>query len=215
MHRPSVKICGLTRHEDALLADQLGADYLGMITYAPSPRSVSRTAAWELCQRLPAGKRVFVDVNTPVHELEGWADMGFDYFQIHCAYELDLAALAGWSGVVGKERLWLAPKWPPQEPFPQAAFEFCDTVLVDTYQKDTQAHGGSGRTGNWPRFAEAKTLYAHKRLVLAGGLAPDNISLALEATAAEHIDVSSGVEASAGIKDPARLKQLFEALPMC
>lgn len=207
---PKIKICGLTRWDDARLALELGADYCGMIVYPKSPRAITREQAWDLCQRIPAGRRVMVDVNTGADELEDWADLGFDYFQIHCDDETDLASIAAWSGLVGRDRLWLAPKIPPRAPFPQAMLEFADTVLVDAFHRDQ--YGGTGQTGDWPRFAEWKTLYAHKRFILAGGLTPDNIRTAVVATGADTVDANSGVERMPGVKDPAKLRAFFAAL---
>lgn len=207
---PHIKICGLTRWVDANAALDLGADYCGMIVYPKSPRFVTRDQAWDLCQRIPAGKRVMVDVNTGADELEDWADCGFDYFQIHCDLDVNLATLAAWSGLVGADRLWLAPKIPPGDSFPQAILDFADTILIDAYHKDQ--YGGTGKTGNWEKFAEWSTMYAHKRFILAGGLTPDNVAEAARVTGAETVDVSSGVEASPGVKDPAKLLALFAAL---
>jgi len=151
-----------------------------------------------------------VDVNTAAHDLEDWADLGFDYFQIHCDFDIDWATIASWSGIVGRERLWLAPKIPPGEAFPQAILEFTDTVLIDAFHPNH--YGGSGKTGDWNQFAEWTTLYAHKRFILAGGLKPENVAVAVAHSGAETVDVASGVEAGPGQKDPARLKAFFEAL---
>ncbi|WP_309383433.1 phosphoribosylanthranilate isomerase [Cerasicoccus frondis] len=210
MNSPKIKICGLTRWEDAELALELGADYLGLNVYPKSPRSVTREQAWDLCQRIPAGKRVMVDVNTGADELEDWADCGFDYFQIHCDIGVSLATLAAWSGLVGKDRLWLAPKIPPGNPFPQDMLEFADTILVDAYHKDV--YGGSGQTANWEQFADWDAMYPHKRFILAGGLNPSNIAEAARITGAETVDLASGVESSPGVKDHAKLRALFAAL---
>lgn len=207
---PKIKICGLTRFVDVSATLDLGADYLGINVYPKSPRSVTRDQAWDLCQRIPAGKRVMVDVNTGADELEDWADCGFDYFQIHCDLDVNLASLAAWSGLVGSERLWLAPKIPPDDPFPQSILEFADTILIDAYHKDV--YGGSGQTANWEQFADWSTMYAHKRFVLAGGLKPENITEAVRVTGAETVDLASGVESEPGVKDPAKLRALFAAL---
>lgn len=207
---PKIKVCGLTRWEDAELALELGADFCGMIVYPKSPRCVTREQAWDLCQRIPAGKRVMVDVNTGADELEEWADCGFDYFQIHCDLDVNLASLAAWSGLVGADRLWLAPKIPPGERFPQPLLEFADTIMIDAYHKDK--YGGSGQTANWEQFADWSTMYAHKQFVLAGGLTPDNIAEAVRVTNPDVVDINSGVESSPGVKDHAKLNALFVAL---
>lgn len=205
-----VKVCGITREADGLLARALGAHYLGINVYPKSPRSVSKKVARDLCQRFEAGTRVFVDVNTGTDELEDWADLGFDKFQIHCDYDTALVSVAAWSGMVGRENLWLAPKWPPGEPFPQMILEFCDTVVIDAFSKD--AYGGTGKTANWERFAEVATLYQHKQFILAGGLSPENVREAIAQSGTSFVDVNSGVESAPGLKDPQKLKKCFEAV---
>lgn len=207
--RPQVKICGITSREDARMALEAGADFLGLIVYPRSPRAVSYEQARDLCGFIPAGRRVMVDVESAADELERFGDLGFDAYQIHFDAAGSLASLAAWAGVVGRDRLWLGPRLAPREAFPQEVLEFGDTVLLDTYDRDR--HGGTGRVGDWTRFAEWQTLYQHKRWVLAGGLGPENIRAALEATHAQIIDVNSGVEAAPGRKDPARLHALFAA----
>nr|WP_246455861.1 phosphoribosylanthranilate isomerase [Ruficoccus amylovorans] len=206
----TVKVCGITRWADAELALELGADYIGMICYAKSPRAVTLEQARDLCNRIPAGKRVFVDVATGTDELENFADLGFDAFQLHFDLDLSLATVAAWSGIVGPEALWLAPRLPVEEDFPQPILEFADTVVLDAHSK--AVYGGSGQTGDWGRFADLSTLYQHKRWVLAGGLSPENVAEAVRQSGATMIDVNSGVESSPGVKDPARLRALFAAL---
>lgn len=210
MNKPHVKICGLTRPEDAHLAALLGADFLGTILYANSPRAVPSEQLDDLLAAIPGGKRVMVDVNPASDELEHKADRGFDCFQIHCDVDTPVVSVATWAGIVGRERLWLAPRIPPGEPFPQAALEFADTFLIDTYSKTS--HGGTGRTGDWERFAQWQLMYPHKRLILSGGLNAQNIPDALAATQATTIDLSSSLESSPGIKDPAKLRELFRTL---
>lgn len=206
-----VKICGLTRPEDAEAAFSSGADYGGIILAKKSSRAVPLERVPEVLTQIPGGSRVMVDVATGTDELERIGDMGFDYFQIHFDLDISLATVAGWSGVVGRERLWLAPRIPPeQDTFPQVLLEFADTFVLDTYSP-TQ-HGGTGKTGDWQSFADWQTLYQHKRWILAGGLTPKNIGPALAATGAEVVDVGSGVEAVPGIKDHSRIKALFAAI---
>jgi phosphoribosylanthranilate isomerase len=206
--RPKVKICGITRPEDAELALSLGADYLGIILHEASPRAVPFARVPALLSLIPEGKRVLVDVATPTDLLAEYRNLPFDAFQIHFDLDIAIATVAAWSGLVGRDRLWMAPRVPPQELyFPQIIMEFADTVLVDTYAKET--FGGTGRTGDWQRFLDWNTLYQHKRWILAGGLGPDNIEAALDVCRPEIIDVNSGVESEPGIKDPARLRELF------
>lgn len=211
MYRPvGIKICGLTRESDLELALSLGADYFGFIVYPRSPRGLSLERAKELAQHVPSGKRVLVDVETGTEELERYRDAGFDYFQIHTGLQVGLATLAAWSGLVGPASLWLAPRVAPDEAFPPATLEFAETILVDTYVKDQV--GGTGVTGDWKRFNQLKAEHPHRNWVLAGGLAPENVLEALGETGARHLDINSGVESAPGIKDPERLRELFQIL---
>lgn len=207
--QPRIKICGITRESDAEDALELGADFLGINLYEQSPRGVSLARAAELLRLIPEGRRVCVDVNPGTDEMEARRELGFDFFQIHCPFNTGLGTLAGWTGSVGRERLWLAPKLPPEEGFPQTILEFADTVLFDTYARDPLVFGGTGRESDWGRFQEWRTLYAHKQWALAGGLGPDNLRRAMESTTADIYDVNSGVESAPGEKVRARLERLF------
>jgi len=204
-----VKICGITRREDAELALSLGADFLGIILYDKSPRAVPVEQVPKLLEVIPRGKRVLVDVATPADRFQDYLSLGFDRYQIHFDLEIPMAAVAAWSGLVGPEALWLAPRISPQEQhFPQILMEFADTLLLDTFDKDS--YGGTGVSGqNWQRFLDCTLLYQHKKWVLAGGLSPENVLDALASTQAEAIDVNSGVENSPGIKDHDKLNKLF------
>jgi len=206
-----VKVCGITRKEDARVALDLGADYLGVNLYRRSPRAVPPSELGDLLSYIPAGKRVFIDVNTPTDELETYLNFHGDAYQLHFDLDVAIATVAAWAGIVGRERLWLAPKVPPEEAyFPQIIMEFADTVLLDTYSKSS--YGGTGKTGDWQRFLDWSTLYSHKRWALAGGLDPQNIRQALEQTDPALVDVNSGVEVSPGIKDPLKLEALFQTV---
>jgi phosphoribosylanthranilate isomerase len=204
-----VKVCGITRPEDAEKALSLGADFLGINVYTKSPRSVPVDRIPELLEAIPSGKRVLVDVSTPTDQLEQYRSLGFDYYQIHFDLNIAMASIAGWSGLVGQDALWVAPRMSEKDLyFPQVLMEFSDTVLLDAYHK--QAYGGTGIAGqNWHRFLDCTLLYQHKTWVLAGGLSPENILDALSFTQARVVDVNSGVEVSPGIKDHGKLEQLF------
>lgn len=209
---PKVKICGITRPEDAETALRLGADFIGINLFSRSPRAVHAEEVPAIFEAVPAGKRVLVDVNPGTDVLEQHLRLGFDAFQLHCPHDLGLATLAGWAGLVGVEQLWLAPKVPPGEAFPQTALEFTNTILFDTYSQDPLVFGGTGKAADWGKFEEWRTLYAHKRWILAGGLGPENVRSALEQTSPDMVDFNSGVESAPGIKEPAKLKALFQIL---
>lgn len=207
-----VKVCGITRREDARVALDLGARYIGINVYPKSPRAVARNDISDLLSYIPAGQRVLVDVAPDARRAQLFADIGFDYFQLHFDLDLPMSLLSTWFTLLGQDNIWAAPRIPAgQQEFPQVLLEFADTFLLDTY--DPKLFGGTGRAGqNWQRFLDCSVLYQHKRWILAGGLNPENVVEAVRVTGASHIDVNSGVESSPGLKDPERLRQLFSAL---
>lgn len=211
MKAPRVKICGLTRQEDAQLALSLGASFLGFIFYPKSPRGIDLDHYERINRSLSDSFRVAVDVRPGLDRVNEYDDAGFDYFQVHFSEIHDLDYLARLSELVGRERLWLSPKLPPGTLFPESLFEYADTFLMDTYQKD--AFGGTGKTGDWMGFNQLKQDYPEKTWILAGGLGPDNIKTAIAEANPDVLDLSSGVEASPGIKRADKLKALFENLP--
>lgn len=207
---PQIKVCGLTREEDLELALELGADYCGFIVYPKSPRGLSYERAAELAALAPQGKRVAVDVETDIDDLKRLRELGFDYFQIHTRGCVSLEKLASYSEIVGKDRMWFAPRLAPEDPFPEVALEYAETILVDTFSKDQV--GGTGKVGDWGGFSKLQESYPQTNWVLAGGLSPDNVLEAIAASGATHIDINSGVESAPGIKDPAKLRKAFESL---
>ena len=209
-HPVEIKICGMTREADVDLALSLGADYIGFIVYPKSPRALSLERAVELAARVPEGKRVLVDVEPRAEDLFRYLEAGFDFFQIHGKQALQAERLAAWSALVGPGRLWFAPRLSPDAPFPELVLAYADTILLDTYSKDQV--GGTGATGDWGRFPEVKASYPDQRFILAGGLTPQNVQVAIEATGTDHVDVNSGVESEPGKKDPEKLRELFRVL---
>lgn len=206
-HKVKVKVCGITNTGDAEAALDLGADAIGINMYEKSQRCVAKESVKELLAVVPEGKRVLIDVEPSMEKLTQCRDAGFDYFQIHFDLSDSLATLAAWAGAVGKDRLWLVPRIPTDDPFPEMILEFADTIVLDTYSKD--AYGGTGRTGNWQEFDALEDIYSNKNWILAGGLNPDNIKDAIQMSGARYVDVNSGVEASPGKKDPKKLKAFF------
>ncbi|MDX2108829.1 MAG: phosphoribosylanthranilate isomerase [Verrucomicrobiota bacterium] len=207
----NVKVCGLTRSEDIATALALGVTYGGINRYDRSPRFVNRVQSRELLEYLPAGKRVVVDVMPSVPLLASYKHEGFDFFQIH--FDPDMAAdtIAEWSAEVSPERLWLAPKLPPEiMQFPRCLLALADTFVIDAFKKD--AYGGTGQTADWQRFNAWQTQYPHKRWILAGGLGPDNVLAAINATGTEWVDLNSGVESAPGVKDTGKLGVVIEQI---
>ena len=207
---PKIKVCGLTREEDIKLTLSLRADYFGFILYPQSPRAVSLDRAVELAAAVPVGQRVAVDVATSLEDLKSYSDAGFDYFQLHFGADFEHGNLAEYSKIVGKDKLWLAPRLASEDSFSEDILDYAGTILIDTFVKDQ--FGGTGKVGDWARFNTLKERYPQTNWVLAGGLSPSNVLDALASTSADHLDINSGVETAPGIKDDVKLREAFKVL---
>lgn len=205
-----VKICGLTSQADAEVAAKAGADYLGFILYPRSPRYISPEAFSALSPNLPEVKKVGVVVYSSLDDLSRAKDAGFDYVQVHFPNETPFFEVAMWTDVIPPDRLWLSPRVPVGKDLDLAFVPLADTFLIDTYHPTKI--GGSGETGDWPAFLKLRDKFRKVSWVLAGGLNPDNILAAATTSKAFTLDVNSGVESSPGVKDPAKLTALFDAL---
>lgn len=205
-----LKVCGITSLVDADAADAVGADYLGFIFHAQSPRNVAPAQYAAMKDRLPPRKRVAVCVEPSAAELTALAAMDFDRFQIHFRTDAPVATIANWSQLVGKARLWLAPKIPPAEDVKTEWLGQAETFLLDTFH--AEKFGGTGETGDWAKFKRHHDAHGTKTWILSGGLNAENIAAAVAATGAKFVDVNSGVEQAPGIKSPARLQAFVLAL---
>jgi phosphoribosylanthranilate isomerase len=205
-----LKVCGLTSLVDAEFADRCGADYLGFIFCPQSPRGISLAQYRAMATRLPARHKVAVAVEPTADELTAMQAAGFDYFQIHHRPETTEAQLAEWSRIVGVKHLWLAPKLPPEADVSPAARAAAKFILLDTFH--AAGFGGSGKTGDWSKFARLQAAHPENFWILAGGLNPDNIGDAVTQSGARFVDVNSGVESAPGVKDEAKLKRFVVRL---
>jgi phosphoribosylanthranilate isomerase len=202
-----VKICGITRPQDADLAARLGASALGFIFWPGSPRYVEPAAAKAIAASLPASvAKVGVFVDEPADAIARIMDeAGLDVAQLHgretpeFCRALRLGLKAG-SRVI--KAIGLA-----EEPAPFGDFDPDIVLLVDAH--DPARRGGTGRTVNWDA---AREIASTRRTILAGGLNAANVKLAVRSVRPFGVDVSSGVESSPGIKDSNRLRSFFEAL---
>jgi len=202
MTRPRIKICGVTRASDAHLAVQLGADALGFVLWDGSPRAVRARVAALIGEQLPPYvTRVGVVVDMSPSEVSTLARVGrFDAIQLHGDEDLDrYAALE--SRLVRSVALETAADVQRALDLPPAV-----TVIVDA--ADRQKKGGTGQRANWALAAEIARV---RPVILAGGLTPSNVREAIEQVKPWAVDVSSGVEASPGLKDPRLLESFFRA----
>jgi len=206
-----VKVCGITSLVDAEAAAVCGADFLGFILYSKSPRFVSLEAFQSMRPALPAAvKKVGVLVEPTLAELAQARDAGFDYIQLHFPNATTFPDAVAWLDVVPPAQLWLAPRIPPGDALDLMFVALADTMVFDTYHPEQI--GGTGETGDWKTFAKLQTKNKDNSWVLAGGLTPENIVAAIRDSRAHIVDVNSGVEASPGVKDHARLRAFFAAL---
>ncbi len=214
-YRPRVKICGVRTVEEAALAVELGADLIGLNFHPPSPRYLSEAAAAELIttvrQRLEGPNVLWagVFVNRPVVEVdEIGRSVGLDLLQFHGDERPeDVAKVAGRAikAFRVKDRLDAAVLHGWLE---LGAWGF----VVDS--RHPTLYGGSGESWNFESLKDPSlaSLLANRRVLIAGGLSPDNVSAALGAAQPWGIDLCSGIEAAPGKKDPELMRRLFEEI---
>jgi len=216
--RPWIKICGLTRPDDARRAVELGADLVGVNFWKGSPRQVEHDAAREIAAAIrdrAALVGVFVNED-PARIEERRADLGLDLVQLHGdepeeqrrrfashlvsvvrADELHPSADAGRSGLFRRQKVSVSEPSIPR------------LFLVDA-PKDRR-FGGTGEPWRWGDARE--WIAACPRPVLvAGGIRPGNAASALAASGAAGVDVASGVESSPGVKDADKMRWLIEEI---
>ena len=200
-----IKICGITNADDALLACELGADAIGFIFYEKSPRCVTKEQAAAIAAQLPEQvAKVGVFVMSPPDEIRRHIEaVGLTAAQFHGDYALDTMALFSQESVIAVARVGADFQARSVAQFQEVAA----AVLLDTQKRGM--YGGTGETFDWQAAIAAK---AHARIILAGGLTPENARNAAEIVAPYALDISSGVEASPGKKDHAKLRRLFESL---
>lgn len=194
-----VKICGITRPEDAEAAARFGASFVGFVLWSRSPRAASLEAVRRIVPSLPEGVTpvgVFVDP-TP-QEINDAAEAGIRIAQVHSNSHAELSGIT--IPLIRAVHL-AADRSAGIEP--DIADEL---VLLDAH--DPVKHGGTGTTVDWTRaYRVAQT----RRVILAGGLTPFNVRKAIEVVRPYAVDVASGVESSPGIKDHGLLRAFIAA----
>lgn len=205
-----IKFCGLTRPEDAAFAGELGAAYLGVI-FAGGPRMVSTERAAAVLDGCSASaQRVGVFGRMLPEEIGRVArEARLDVVQLHGdPSPSDIAAVRGSTSA----RIWAVVRvtnaLPPDI---DAFFAAADAVLVDA--RVAGSLGGNGVPVEWDALRPALAARRDRgRLVLAGGLVPENVARAVETLRPDVVDVSSGVESAPGIKDHARMRAFAAAV---
>ena len=197
----AVKICGITRLEDAQAAAHAGASFVGFVLWPGSPRHVPIERVAEIIAKLPKTVLpvgVFVDPSAA--EIDAAVKAGIQMAQIH-------GPDTGWTkGItadvmivravhLGDRDGEIEPHWPVGK------------ILLDAH--DPVKHGGTGRTIDWSR---ARAIAQTRQVFLAGGLTPFNVADAVREVRPFAVDVSSGVEKSPGIKDHAKVRAFINSV---
>ena len=200
MNAIRVKICGITSVADAQKAVMAGADAVGLVFYAPSPRAVSIEQAREIAASVGPFVTVvglFVDADAAfVHEVV--ANVALHVLQFHGHESREFCEQF--------QRPYMkAIRMRPELDVEHAIAEYpsAAAILLDAYRPGVP--GGTGETFDWQRIP----VHAARPIVLAGGLTADNVALAIQSTHVYGVDVSGGVESSPGKKDADKVEQLI------
>jgi phosphoribosylanthranilate isomerase len=197
-----VKICGITSVPDALAASEAGADALGFMFYEPSPRHVSVGAAREIIRELPPfiiKVGVFVNASEDL-VTRAIGDCDLNLLQFHGDEPPEYCAQFGLMSMKAF-RIRDAESLQALQRYPTEAW------MLDSFVADKP--GGTGEKFNWDLAVEAKKY--GRPIFLAGGLNPGNVADAVRRVQPYAVDVSSGVEASPGRKDPEKIHAFVRA----
>jgi len=203
-----VKICGITNIDDALVAARAGADFLGYILYPKSKRYIAHDAIRPITDavraKFPHIRHIGVVVDDPLDVVTGAVGTGgLDLVQLHGNESAEYAAQLSRGGVRYLRAMRFGPGAPPMtwSDYPGAEYYLCDTF-------DINLAGGSGK-GFDPAFLPPDL--PRTRMFLAGGLIPENVAQAVAEVCPFAVDVASGVEASPGLKDHAKVEAFIHA----
>jgi len=204
-----IKMCGLKQRAEIEIAVELGVDAVGLVFYAPSVRSIGISDIEELLpSELKGTKVVALFVNPSREEVEAVLSSGrIDLLQFHGCEEPEFCESFGipYLKAVGVEASVDSEELEISLHRYQSAHYF----LLDTF--DAQGHGGTGNSFDW-RQASALSAEVKQKMILAGGLNPQNVGDAINRVKPFGVDVSSGIEAAKGRKDIIKMKQFFEGV---
>ena len=198
-----IKICGMTRFEDAQLAASLGAWAIGFIFYEKSPRYITPSKAADIIKKIaPSTKKIGVFVNqstSSINEIINQCNL--DMIQLHGDESLEFCK----SFNVPVIKAFRISKQPDMNVI-DSYLEICEAVLFDTYDK--HQFGGTGETFDWKGLSSLNT----DKLIVAGGISNTNVSELVSVYKPNYIDCNSGIEVSPGKKDHKLMKLLFETV---
>jgi phosphoribosylanthranilate isomerase len=205
-----IKICGVTRPEDAAMVAAAGVDFVGLNFWPSSKRYLPIERAPAVAEAARGGGQVAlvgVFVNTRLDDIVAVArTLSLDAIQLHGdETPQDAASVAHQTGCA----VWKAVAVGRRSDLDRLDTWSVDAILLDT---PTTGRGGSGKVFDWKLARDARRAYPTRRFVLAGGLSPDNVRAAIDAVSPWAVDVASGIESAPGIKDRAKLAAFLAAV---
>ncbi|MBV8775158.1 MAG: phosphoribosylanthranilate isomerase [Deltaproteobacteria bacterium] len=211
-----IKICGITNAEDAFAAVDAGAHALGFVFYQASPRRIDAHKASAIIARLPESiEKIGVFVNQAPEQVSSVADQaGLTAIQLHGDEYQDRSALpAGRRILLAIPSAWLVKDGNGGAKMLMRVFTADNLLALVVDSGSKEQRGGTGSAFNWRSSAQAiSQLEKRYAVVVAGGLTPDNVQEAIGVLHPWGVDVSSGVEASFGKKDPAKIRSFIQAV---
>jgi phosphoribosylanthranilate isomerase len=208
-----IKICGITRAEDAMAAVEAGADAIGLNFYPASPRAISPAAACGIAKIVPATvQRVGVFVNASLDEIRSvLQQVPLDQVQLHGDEPPEMVqALAPVSCLRAFRLRGDAAQWDREIGTIVRFAAVCEShqhpltgILLDAHAPGQ--FGGTGVMLDWTSLAERRAAFGPLPFVLAGGLRPENVAQAIQLVRPAAVDTASGVESMPGIKDQQRV----------
>jgi phosphoribosylanthranilate isomerase len=209
-----IKICGITNVEDALAATTAGADAIGLNFYVKSRRCIDSKSAQQISASIPREIfKVGVFVHHPARKIESIVEqVGLNAIQLHGDEPPELINQLPKNVAVIRAHRCGADGLAPLKTYlaaARAAGRAPDAVLIDA-DAGTE-FGGTGERADWNRVAREQSMLQNIPLILAGGLTPENIAVAIETVRPIGVDVASGVESSPGKKDHLKIREFVAA----
>ena len=206
--RTRAKICGITRAQDIQSVVEAGADAIGFVFFPPSPRHVSIEQAQSLASLVPAYVQlVGLFVNASAEEIQTVLDsVPLDVLQLHGdetpeqCQQIALHCKRRWY-----KAIQVKPDLDILTEIQRYQAVGASAILLDAWHPDLK--GGTGHCFDWNQFPQLDI-----PLILAGGLTPENVSDAIDTTAAFAVDVSGGVESAKGIKDQQLIEKFMQGV---
>ena len=208
-----VKICGIRRHEDALIAAELGADAIGLLVGQRhnSPDFISAAVARDISRTLPPSvEAVLVTHIENIDELERLLQQsGITTVQLHS--EIASSSVERLRGRLPDVKIFKSVHVISADSvaYPEAFRKLADGLVLDSINVATDQIGGTGKTHDWSISRQIVTRYPEIPIILAGGLNSENVRSAIEYVHPFGVDVNSGTKGSDGFKDARKMREFI------